>query len=164
MWTGIIVHKDDIWTTELNERKSFHSKNIIYVSLSINVSITIKLVPPIVQPKTKTEPPPKRSRSMTQVSAKLSPRRRQTPVSVGMAKVKPKFIGKQTQIPINTSEKQVTVAPIPPCRLMTSGENLTEVRSVRTNWLNVLSQSISDSLWINTILSSGCCCSQTHVT
>ena len=39
MWTGIIVHKGDIWTMELNEWKSFHSKNIIYVSLGINVSI-----------------------------------------------------------------------------------------------------------------------------
>ena len=39
MWTGIIVHEGDIWTMYLKEQKSFHSKNIIYVSLSINTSI-----------------------------------------------------------------------------------------------------------------------------
>ena len=84
--------------------------------------------------------------------------------SFSMAKVKPTFIGKQNQIPISTSKVQVWAAPIPPCRSMMSGENLTEIRSVRTNRLNVLSQPISDCLWMNTILSSGCCCSQTHVT
>ena len=63
-----------------------------------------------------------------------------------------------------TSEVQVTAAPISPCRSMTSGENLTEVRSVRTIRFKVLSQPISDSLWVNIILSSGCCCSQTLVT
>ena len=81
--------------------------------------------------------------------------------SFSMVKVKPTFIGKRNQIPISTSEAQVTAAPIPPCRSMTSGQNLTEVRSVCTNRLNVLSQPISDCLWLNNILSSGCCCSQT---
>ena len=73
------------------------------------------------------------------------------------------FSGKRNQIPISTSEVQVTVAPIPLCRSKTSGENLTEVRSVRTNRLNVLSQPISDSVWMDIILSSSCCCSQTPV-
>ena len=45
-----------------------------------------------------------------------------------------------------------------------SGENLTEVRLIRTNRLNVLSQPISDSLWMNTLMSYGCCCIQTPVT
>ena len=65
------------------------------------------------------------------------------------------IIGKPNQIPISTLEVQVTAAPISPCRSMTPRENLTEVRSVRTNRLNVLSQPISDSLRMNTILSSG---------
>ena len=113
-----------------------------------------------IPPQTKTEPPPKRSRLMTHAWAKtLSPTAINSIASVGMAKVKPTFIGKQNQTPISMSEAQVTVAPIPPCRLMTSGEKSTEVRSVRTNRLNVLSQSISDNLWMNTILSSCCCCS-----
>ena len=161
MWTGIIVHKGDIWTMEMNEWKSSHIKNIIYVSLSIKVSlITIKrvLLPPIIPPQTKTEPPQKRTLSTTHASAKRSSRRRfiNSLTSVGMAKVKLTFIGKQNQIPISTSEVQMTASPIPPCRQMTSGENLTEVRSVRTNRLNVLSRPISDSLWMNTKLPSGC--------
>ena len=136
MWTGIIVHKGDIWTMELNEWKSFHRENIIYESPSIHSSITIPRVvlPPFIPPLTtcKTEPPPKRSRSMTHASAKTLSR-------VGMAKVQPTFIGKQNQIPISTSEVHVTAAPIPPCRSMTSGENLTEVQFIRMNMLNVLS-------------------------
>ena len=71
--------------------------------------------------------------------------------SVGMARVKPTFIGKQNQIPISTSEVQVTAAPIPSCRSMTSGENSTEVESARTYRLNVLSPPISDSRWMNTM-------------
>ena len=93
----------------------------------------------------------------------LSPTAMNSLVSISMAKVKPTFIRKQNQIPISTSEVHVTVAPIPPCCSMTLGENLTEVRSVHTNRLKVLSQQISDSLWMNTILSSGCCCSQMPV-
>ena len=50
----------------------------------------------------------------------------------------------------------VTVAPIPPCRSMTSGENLTKVQLVRTNRLKNLSQQISLILRMNTILSSSC--------
>ena len=71
---------------------------------------------------------------------------------------------KSSSNPISTPEVHVTAAPIPPCRSMKSSQNLTEVRSVPTNSLNVLPQPISDSLWMNIILSSCCCCSQTPVT
>ena len=54
-----IVHKGDIWTMELNEWKNFHSKDIIYLSLSINVSIKQVLLPPIIPLQTNTETPPK---------------------------------------------------------------------------------------------------------
>ena len=79
-----------------------------------------------------------------------------------MAKVKSTFIGKQSKIPVSPSELQVTAAPIPPGRSMTSDENLTEVG--RHEWVERFSRPISDSLWMNTILFSGCCCSQTPVT
>ena len=88
MWMDIIMHIGDIWTVELNEWKNFHSKNIIYVSLSINVSIKQVLLPPIIPPQTKTETlpiippqaktetPPKWSRSLTHALAKRSTGRR----------------------------------------------------------------------------------------
>ena len=44
---------------ELNVWKNFHSKNIIYVSLSINISIKQVLLPPIIPPLTRTETPRK---------------------------------------------------------------------------------------------------------
>ena len=113
----------------------------------------------IISPQTKTEPPKKRARSMTHASTAVI-----SFVSVDMANVKPTFIRKQNQIPFSTSEVEVTAAPIPPCRSMTKGENLTEVRSVSTKRLNGLCQPMSYSLWMDTILSSGCCCSQTPVT
>ena len=69
--------------------------------------------------------------------------------SFSMAKVKTTFIGKQNQIPVSASEVQVTAAPILPCRWMTSGGNLTEVRLIRTNRLNILSQPISDCLAVD---------------
>ena len=119
------------------------------------------LLPPIIPPLTKTEPPPFND---ARIGKTLSPTAISFLAFVGMAKVKPTLIGKQNQNPISTSEVQVTAAPIPPCPSMTSGENLTEVRSIRKNRLNVLSQPISDSLWMHTILYSGCCCSQTPVT
>ena len=72
--------------------------------------------------------------------------------------------GKQNQILISMSEVQVTAVPIPPCRSMMSCENLTEVWLIRMNRLIVLSQPISDRLWMNTILFFGCCCSQAPVT
>ena len=74
MWTGNIAHKGDIWTMELNEWKNFHSKNIIYVSLRI-ISNKQVMLPPIIPPQTKTETPPKWSRSMTHALAKRSTRR-----------------------------------------------------------------------------------------
>ena len=74
------------------------------------VNITLYIIPP----QTKTEPPPKRSCSMTHASQNAFP--------VGMAKVKPTFIRKQNQIAISRSEVQMTVAPIPPCHSMTPGE------------------------------------------
>ena len=124
--------------------------------------ITIKrvLVPPIISLQTKTEPSEMVPRNDARIGKTVSPTATNSLASVGMAKVKPTFIGKQNQIPISTSEVQVTAAPIPPCCSKTSGKNLTEMRSVRTNRLNVLSQPISDSLWMNIILSSDCCCSQ----
>ena len=73
MWTGIIVGKGDVWTMELNELKNFHSKNIIYVSLRINVSIKQVLLPPIIPTQTKTETPPKWSRSLTHALANALP-------------------------------------------------------------------------------------------
>ena len=82
----------------------------------------------------------------------LSPMVINSLVSVGIAKVKLTFIGKQNQIPVSTSEVQVMAAPILPCHSMMSSENLTEVRSLRTNRLNVLCKLISDCLWMNTIL------------
>ena len=124
------------------------------------------MLPPIILPQTKTEPPPKRRFKLNsaRIGKMLSPTAINSLASVGMVKVKTTFIGKQSQIPTSTSEVQVTAAPILPCRSMTSGENLTKVWWVRTNRLNVLSQPISDSLWMKTILSSCCCCSQTPVT
>ena len=122
----------------------------------------VNITPYIIPPQTKTEPP--LPLNNTRIGKTHSPTTINSLVSVEMAKVKPTFIGKQNQIPISMSELQVTAAPIPPSRSMTSGENLTEVWSVHMNRLNVLSQPISDSLWMNTTLSSGCCCSQMPVT
>ena len=112
-----------------------------------------------LNPNTTKQPTEMAPLNDARIGKMLSPTAINSLGSVGMANVKPTFIGKQNQIPISTSEEQVTAAPIPPCRSMMSDEILTEVRSVSTNRLNVLSQPISDNLWINTILSSGCCCS-----
>ena len=137
MWTGNIVQKGDIWTMELNAWKGFHNKKFIYVSLTNYVSI-----------------------NNARIGKTLSSTAINSLVSVGMARVEPTFIEKQNRIPISTSKVQVTAAPIPPRHSKTSDENLTEGPSVRTDRLNVLSQPISDSLLMNTILSSGCCCGQ----
>ena len=158
MWTGIIVHKGDIWAMELNEWKSFHSKNIIYVSLCIKFSINNDFKASLV---TSHYPTPDKDWTTSEtvplndarIGKTLSPMAINSLASVGMAKVKPTLIGKQNQISIRRSEVQVTAEPIPTCRSMTSGENLTEVRSVRTNRLRVLSEPISDSLWIAYCLS-----------
>ena len=42
-------------------------------------------------------------------------------------------------------------------------ENLAETQPLRTNRLDILSQPIPDSLWVNTLLSRSCCSSKTSV-